>query len=108
MRVFALKTCDTCRKALAALRDAGHEPQVIDVRADGVAAADLEAIVAAFGERAVNRSSTTWRGLDEAERELAQEVLMARHPTLIKRPVIEHEGQWSIGWDKQVQARYGV
>jgi arsenate reductase-like glutaredoxin family protein len=108
MRVFALKTCDTCRKAVVALKAAGHAPQVIDVRADGVASADLEAIVAAFGDRAVNRSSTTWRGLAEDDRALSVLDLLARNPTLLKRPVIEDGGDWTIGWDKAVQARYGV
>lgn len=35
MIVHMLKTCDTCRKALAALKAAGFTPQVVDVRADG-------------------------------------------------------------------------
>lgn len=104
MRFFGLKSCDTCRKARAALAAAGREPQVIDVRADGVSDADRAAIVAAFGERAVNRASTTWRGLDEAERGRDPVALLADHPTLMKRPVIEHAGQWYLGWGKDVQA----
>lgn len=108
MRFFGLKTCDTCRKALAALRDQGHAPTVIDVRADGVYAADLDAIVGAFGAAAVNRASATWRGLDAAERELPISALLARHPTVMKRPVIERDGRWTIGWDRDVQAHYGL
>lgn len=104
MRFFGLKTCDTCRKALAALREAGQAPEVIDVRADGVSAADRAAIVAAFGDRAVNRASTTWRGLSEQERAQAPEALLAAHPALMKRPVIKEAGRWHIGWGKDVQA----
>lgn len=104
MRFFGLKTCDTCRKALAALRAAGQDPQVIDVRADGIAAADLDAMLAAFGDAAINRSSATWRALTEAERAADPAVLIAAHPTLLKRPVIERDGVWHQGWTPDVRA----
>jgi arsenate reductase-like glutaredoxin family protein len=106
MRFFGLKTCDTCRKALSALRSAGHSPDVIDVRADGLQPVDIEAFVAAFGDTAINRSSTTWRSLTEADRARSVSELLALHPTLLKRPVIESEGFWTQGWDRAVQARY--
>lgn len=108
MRFFGLKTCENCRKALSALRQAGHSPVVVDVRDDGLQPDDIAAIVAAFGDAAVNRSSTTWRSLDDTEKARAVTDLLARHPTLMKRPVIESDGSWTQGWDKTVQARYGV
>ncbi len=108
MRFFGLKTCDTCRKALNALRSAGHDPVVIDVRADGILPADRDRIAALFGEGAVNRASATWRGLSEGERKLEIGTLIERHPTVMKRPVIEAEGVWSIGWDAAARARFGV
>lgn len=104
MRFFGLKTCDTCRKALRALEEAGIRPEVIDVRADGVSAADRAAMVAAFGEKVINRGSTTWRGLSDDEKMADPALLIAAHPTLIKRPVIERDGQWTQGWSKAVQA----
>jgi len=104
MRVFALKSCDTCRKALKAMREAGLEPEVIDVRADGVAEADRAAILAAFGDAALNKASTTWRGLDDAEKAQPAAALLTAHPTLMKRPVIEKDGQWYLGWKADVQA----
>ena len=106
MRFFGLKTCDTCRKALSALRAAGLDPTVVDVRADGIARADLEAIVAAFGDKAVNRSSTTWRALSEADRATDPVDLLAAHPTLMKRPVIEEGGQMTLGWAADAQATW--
>lgn len=106
MRFFGLKSCDTCRKALKSLAAAGHNPQVIDVRADGVNDEDRDAIVAAFGETAINRASTTWRGLSDDEKAADPAALLAAHPTLMKRPVIEMDGEWTIGWKPDVQARY--
>jgi arsenate reductase-like glutaredoxin family protein len=104
MRFFGLSTCDTSRKALKALRAAGLEPEVIDVRRDGVDAEDRAAILAAFGETAMNKASATWRGLGEAERALDPDTLIAAHPTLMKRPVIHAGGRWYLGWTPEVQA----
>ena len=106
MRFFGLKSCDTCRKALKALAQAGHSPQVIDVRADGISNADRAAIIAQFGDAALNRASTTWRGLSDDEKTADPASLLAAHPTLMKRPVIEAGGVWTIGWKADVQAKY--
>ncbi|MCK0096308.1 arsenate reductase [Yoonia sp. F2084L] len=106
MRFFGLKSCDTCRKALKSLALAGHVPAVIDVRADGVTEADRATIVAQFGDAAINRASTTWRGLSDAEKAADPASLLATHPTLMKRPVIEADGQWTVGWKADVQAKY--
>ena len=64
MRLYGLKTCDTCRKALKSLPDA----QFVDVRNDGVPEPVLSQAFAQFGEALLNTRSTTWRGLDEKER----------------------------------------
>jgi arsenate reductase-like glutaredoxin family protein len=104
MRVFALKSCDTCRKALGQLRAAGHDPLVIDVRADGIGPDDLAVILAQFGPAAINRASTTWRGLTDDEKGLDAGLLLTRYPTLLKRPVIDTNGEWTIGWTPKVQS----
>lgn len=106
MRFFGLKSCDTCRKALKSLAAVGQSPEVIDVRADGISAEDQSAIIAAFGDAAINRASTTWRGLSDAEKAGDPAVLLAAHPTLMKRPVIEVDGTWTIGWKADVQAKH--
>lgn len=103
MRFFGLKTCDTCRKSLKAMAEKGMTPEIIDVRADGVSEADRSAILAAFGDAALNRASTTWRGLSDEEKASDPALLLAAHPTLMKRPVIEHEGKLYLGWKKDVQ-----
>ena len=106
MRFFGLKSCDTCRKALKAL--AGHDVQIIDVRADGVTDVDRAAILDAFGAGALNTRSTTWRGLSEDERAQNPAVLLAAHPTLMKRPVIEIDGTWHQGWTPATRAALGI
>jgi len=111
MKIYHLKTCDTCRKAIKALQAAGHSPELIDVRADGVPAQDLAAIEAAVSyEKLLNTRSTTWRGLSDADKQdmSAQKALtlMAEHPTLIKRPVISGGGDITVGWTKDAQAAW--
>ncbi len=103
MRFFGLKTCDTCRKARKAIEAAGMPISYIDVRADGITPADLAQIVAQCGDAAINRASTTWRGLSEDEKSHDITSLLANHPTLMKRPVIENNGVWTIGWKADVQ-----
>ncbi len=106
MKFYGLKSCDTCRKALKELASAGWVPEVIDVRADGLGDGDRGRILAAFGDKALNRASTTWRQLDEGERGNDPAQLLQDHPTLMKRPVILHEGQISLGWKDDAKAMW--
>lgn len=108
MQVFGLKNCDTCKKAIRALTEAGADFTVTDVRADGVPTDLLAAWVGKLGADAlVNRRSTTWRGLSDAEKANADGegaiALMVQHPTLMKRPVIVTEDAVHVGWTKDVQ-----
>ena len=104
MRVFGIKSCDTCRKALREIKASGQSVDWIDVRVDGVDASDLAKIVAEFEEKAINRASTTWRSLDETEKGGDITDLLRAHPTLMKRPVIEKSGVWTMGWKADVSA----
>lgn len=109
MRFYGLKNCDTCKKAQQALRAAGKDFDVVDVRADGVPAERLAAWLDAVGaEELVNRRSTTWRGLSDDEKASADgaeaAALLAAHPTLMKRPVIVSGDAVHVGWSKDVQA----
>lgn len=104
MQLFGLKSCDTCRVALRELRAKGHEVTFRDVRADPLDAATLERFLDAFGADLVNRRSTTWRGLSDDERALDPMTLLARHPALMKRPVLEDGGRLFLGWNDAVRA----
>jgi len=111
LKIYHLKTCDTCRKAIKALEAAGHELTLIDVRADGVPADTLSIFVQDLGfETVLNTRSTTWRGLrdqDKADINAEKAVaLMIANPTLIKRPVIDAGGNLSVGWTPAVQNIY--
>ncbi|MDU9004801.1 arsenate reductase family protein [Sedimentitalea todarodis] len=104
MVLYGLKTCDTCRKALKSLAEA----RFVDVRSDGVPKDVLERAHGQFGAALLNTRSTTWRGLSETERARPPLDLLVDHPTLMKRPLIENDGQLTLGWGADVQAALGV
>ncbi|SMO34112.1 ArsC/Spx/MgsR family protein [Ruegeria faecimaris] len=104
MRVYGLKTCDTCRKALKSLEGSDF----IDVRAQGVPDAVLAQALKRFGEALLNTRSTTWRGLDAEQRKKEPLELLQEHPTLMKRPLVEKDGALYLGWTAETQAALGV
>jgi arsenate reductase len=106
MKLYGLKNCDSCRNAIRQIRASGQEITLIDVRADGVSAIDLERFFAEFGDALVNTRSTTWRGLTDTERAQPALELLAAHPTLMKRPVIDTGTTLALGWTKDVQAMF--
>ncbi len=113
LRLYGLKNCDTCRKALKALSAAGVEHQFADIRAGGVSAGRIAGWAKAAGwQTLLNTKSTTWRNLGEVDKQVADEAaavaLMAAHPTLIKRPVTETGGSVTVGWTKDIQAALGL
>ncbi len=104
MKLYGIGTCDTCRKAMAALRRAGHDPRLHDVRKTPLGASDLARFHQEFGDRLINRRSATWRGLGTEERAEAPLDLLRRYPVLMKRPLIEDAGKLYLGWDEGVRA----
>ena len=110
MKLYGLKNCDTCRKALKWLRDQNLDVEFIDVRGDQITRSDIERFIASFGhETVLNRKSATWRSLSPDQRTIVDDrqaaELAARYPTLLKRPVIEVNGELLIGFTAAVQKR---
>lgn len=109
MELYGLKNCDTCRRALRELAEAGISVTFRDVRRDGTGPELRRALLSRFGETALNRRSTTWRGLDDAERAQPPEALLAAHPALMKRPLIVlDDGTLLLGWDAATRASLGL
>lgn len=104
MKLYGLKTCDTCRKALKSLPQAEFQ----DIRDAPVPVALLQAALDRFGERLVNTRSTTWRGLSPEDRARAPLDLLAAHPALMKRPLIDLGDGLHLGWDEPVRTALGL
>ncbi|WP_170560825.1 ArsC/Spx/MgsR family protein [Ruegeria atlantica] len=104
MRLYGLKNCDTCRKALKSIDDI----EFVDVRVQGVPDFVLAKAFDVFGEALLNTRSTTWRGLDADERARPPLELLKEHPTLMKRPLIENDGTLLLGWTADTKESLGV
>ncbi len=103
MVLYGLKNCDTCRKALIALEKRGYEVRLHDLRRDGFAHGTADRFHDAFGEKLLNRRSTTWRKLSVDEQSGDPVALLRSHPALMKRPVIETRDKLHLGWGPEVQ-----
>ena len=104
--LYGLKSCDTCRKALRELENAGFSVVFRDIREDPLDDGLRQRFLAAFGDSLLNRRSTTWRSLPDAERRASPGQLLAEHPTLMKRPVIDSGGVLTLGWDEAAKATH--
>jgi len=109
MKVFGIKSCDSCRKARRWLDERGSDYEWYDLRADGVESGTVQSWLRAVGpEVLVNRRSTTWRGLSETQRAEAMDTetaadLLVAHPTLIKRPVVVVDDRVLVGFGAEVR-----
>lgn len=107
--IYGLRTCDTCRKTRKDLDQAGVAYAFHDVRDDGVEKAQIARWAKQAGWRnLLNKASTTWRDLPDAEKERIDEdkaiALMAAHPTLMKRPIIARgDTEVYVGWSKEAK-----
>lgn len=105
-RLYGIRNCDSVRKALSWLQAQGVTCEFVDYARPGVAAARLPEWNRLVGwEILLNRRGLGWRNLEPSQREGVDEAralaLMSSHPKLIKRPVLEVQGQILVGFDPQ-------
>ena len=105
MILYGLSTCDTTKKALKALQKAGKDVVFRDVRAQPLTSAEIDAIITEFGDRAVNKQSTTYRGFSDFLRESDADAQIVAQPTVMKRPIIQDGATWYLGWDEAIEAK---
>jgi len=102
--LYGIANCNTMKKARQWLETHAIDYRFHDYKKEGVNPGRLAAWVEAVGwESLVNRRSTTWRRLPEAERQGVDRDkavrLMLGHPSLIKRPVLEVGDEVEVGFD---------
>lgn len=90
--IYHRPTCSTSRKVLQMIRDAGHEPEIVDYARDGWTRAQLLGLFAAAD--VTPRQALRVKGTDAAERGLIgagdADILaaMVENPTLVERPIV--------------------
>jgi len=115
MKLYGIPNCTTVKKARAWL--AGHALEVAfhDFKKQGVDAAWLRKVAAQTGWQALlNTRGTTWRKLPDAEKaavtdEASAIAYMISQPSVIKRPVLERDGRYHLGFaEDHYQAIFGA
>ena len=101
--LYGIRNCDTVRKARRWLDDHGVAYGWHDFRVDGLPPEALDHWLAAVGDQVlVNRRGRTWRALSEATRDgldaTGLRALLLEQPTLIKRPVLDDDGDVAVGF----------
>ena len=103
MLIYGLKNCDKCRAARKVLLNSVF----VDLRENPFPKMEICTLVENYGDDIVNKTSTTWRSLTEADRQLTTTDLLEAHPTLFKRPIIkDSEGHYTFGWTKGIIEQY--
>jgi arsenate reductase len=92
--IFHNPQCSTSRNVLAAIREAGIEPQVIDYQKQPYTREQLAALLKAMGMSAgelLRRKGDLYTGLTEAKPDRSDAEwldLMVQHPVLVERPIV--------------------
>lgn len=110
LTVYGIKNCDTVKRARQHLDAAGIAYHFHDFKRDGLEAERAQTWIDAAGRDVIiNRRGTTWRRLDDAARQQADEgdvaALLAIEPSLVKRPVIEYPGGLLVGFPRGEEDR---
>ncbi len=101
--VYGIRQCDTCRKALKWLDGQDIPHRFHDLRVDGFDASMLDNWLQSCSiESLINRRSTTWRNLDDADKASTDpndhRRLLLENPTLVKRPVLFGDSVSAVGF----------
>lgn len=104
IHLYGIPNCDTVKKARVWLERHGIPYTFHDYKKEGADPARLAGWIAAAGlDAVVNRKGTTFRKLSPAEQADSADshravALLVQHPSVIKRPIVEHAGGVLVGF----------
>ncbi len=107
--IYGIKNCDTMKKAFTWLGEAGVEHVFHDYKKAGIDAETLKTWCGSLGwEKVLNKAGTTFRKLpDESKQGLDEDraiALMVEQPSMIKRPITDHDGALMVGFKPELYA----
>ncbi|MBA4761195.1 arsenate reductase [Sphingomonas sp.] len=107
--LYGIPNCDTVKKARTWLDANGLAYAFHDYKKEGADPARIAKWADAVGwEPLLNRAGTTFRKLPDADKldidATKALALMAAHPSLIKRPVVEYRGGLLVGFKPDIWA----
>ena len=91
-KAFTLPTCKTCQRIFDDLQPAQHGCDVVDIKAEGISAEDLDAMKAHAGsyEALFSRRAMKFRSMGLGDKTLSEQdyrKLILEEYTFLKRPV---------------------
>lgn len=99
MKIFGIKNCDKVKKTILWCAENQRMCTFHDYRSDGLDQELLAAFMDQFSlDQLVNKRSTTWRQLSDDEKNNLTAELILANPTLLKRPIVEINKKYSIGF----------
>ncbi len=104
--LYGIKNCDTVKKARKWL-DANSVPYTFhDFRVDGITKTLVNNFLKQIEiETLINKRGTTWRKLSDKEKEIKNKTqaveLMIENPAIIKRPVLDVNKKYTVGFSEE-------
>jgi Spx/MgsR family transcriptional regulator len=104
IHLYGIPNCDTVKKARIWLDAAGKAYTFHDYKKEGADPERIAGWIAAAGlDVVVNRRGTTFRALSDEDKARAADAatapaLLAANPSVIKRPIAEHDGGLLVGF----------
>lgn len=99
MTLYGIKNCNTVKKAASWLEENHISFEFHDYRKQSISQEKLQDWSRQVGiDDLINRKGTTWRKLDEAQKEKAKDEnqaleIMASQTSVIRRPILEQDGK---------------
>ena len=109
-KAFTLPTCKTCQRIFDDLQPAEHGCDVVDIKAEGISAEDLDAMKAHAGsyKALFSRRAMKFRSMGLADKTLSEQdyrKLILEEYTFLKRPVFLTDKGVTAGSAKAEVAR---
>ncbi|MEX0623069.1 Spx/MgsR family RNA polymerase-binding regulatory protein [Saccharospirillum sp.] len=106
IRIYGIRNCDTIKKTLAWFADQDVPVDFIDYKKMPPDETLLRSWLTQLDwEQLVNKRGTTWRKLPQDLRDTMTEAAaieqMIANPSLIKRPLVDHNRTLSVGFDEE-------
>lgn len=94
--IYGIKSCSTMKKVFTKLDELGVSYEFHDYKKQGVDKEAVQRWVNALGiDKVLNKRGTTWRKLDDAQKQAADASvdnaieLLVENTSMIKRPIVE-------------------
>ena len=112
MKLYGIPNCSTVKKARAWLEEREIPYEFHDYKKQGVPVETLRNLSDLLGwEAIINRNGPTWRKFPEARRARVKDTasalaLMQENASVIKRPIIDRDGQYQVGFSEDNYAAF--